>query len=80
MKHLIDKEKFLAELDLNNSPGGVIYVHDVKCDMPGRILDALSKHTKDLPKKKEISARLVSGNNSELVEGYNQCLENCEGK
>ena len=48
MKHLIDKKKFLEELDLNNSPGGVIYVHDVKCDMPGRILDALSNHLQDI--------------------------------
>ena len=77
---LLDEKKFLEELGkeigftltIEGDAATLVHVYNVK--------KLISKHTKDLPKKKEISARLVSGNNSELVEGYNQCLEDCEGK
>ena len=52
MKLINDKE-FLKELGIDDSPHGKIFVHDVKCGMPGKILEALSKHLKDLPKKQE---------------------------
>ncbi len=70
MKLINDKE-FLKELGIDDSPHGKIFVHDVKCGMPGKILEALSKHLKDLPKKKE-ERDWISYNG-----GYNQCLEDC---
>ena len=77
---LLDEKKFLEELGkeigftltIEGDAATLVHVYNVK--------KLTSKHTKDLPKKKEISARLVYGNNSELVEGYNQCIEDCEGK
>ena len=65
---LIDEKKFRKELKpyLTNLTNKLVD-------------DLLSKHTKDLTKKKEGALRLDTFKEGSK-DGYNQCLEDCEGK
>ena len=79
---LLDEKKFLEELGkeigftltIEGDAATLVHVYNVK--------KLTSKHTKDLPKKKESigadpkNAMLKIGE----LEGYNQCLEDCEVK
>ena len=74
MKHLIDKEKFLKEFEEIMTGRGAEAVGEI-----------LSKHLKDLPKKKDPSVDVTRLSHTDAYNngkawGYNQCIEDCEGK
>ena len=81
MKYLIDKDKFLEEIDekgpwriINNGGKVWVSVHRVEA--------ILSKHTKDLPKKKDFntldSTEMIRSGRDGAIKGYNLCLEDCD--
>ena len=84
---LIEENKFLEEIDTKSRINydvdkGESY-RDVRVT---EVEEIFSKHTKDLPKKID-NWKYHEGMTSEAnqvnqgeVEGYNQCLEDCEGK
>jgi hypothetical protein len=74
MKYLIDKEKFLEEIEKS-------FVNTEDILRPAQVVHVLSKHLRSLPKKKStLPSQVENKMELDVNEGYNRALKDCEGR